>query len=347
MHLHANAVLAVRQRQRLCDLVAAGATVTAAALLVGCSRQTASKWVNRGRRGEPLCDRSSRPHRSPRRTPALVEEAILRAREQMREGPHPVGWAVGVAASTVHAVLARHGRSRLVSRPRPEEAIRYEYARPGGLIHVDIKKLGRILKPGHRVTGDRRGQAKGKAGWQYLFVAIDDHSRLGFASVYRDETSDSAIAFLTELVRFYTSHGISVERVLTDNGSCFKRRWNDACADHGIKAKRTRPYRPQTNGKAERFIRTMLERWAYAYAYTTRATDSPLSLPPSTSTIASVPTAPSAASHRSSASTTSLGQTPRRRARRLDRRNLRGGHRPDRGRTLGSHRSRRCSEPCA
>ena len=123
----------------------------------------------------------------------------------MREGPHPVGWAVGVAASTVHAVLARHGRSRLVSRPRPEEAIRYEYARPGGLIHVDIKKLGRILKPGHRVTGDRRGQAKGKAGWQYLFVAIDDHSRLGFASVYRDETSDSAIAFLTELVRFYTT----------------------------------------------------------------------------------------------------------------------------------------------
>jgi transposase InsO family protein len=267
MHLHANAVLTVRQRQRLCDLVAAGVTVSAAALVVGCSRQTASKWVNRGRRGEPLADRSSRPRRSPRLTPAAVEEAILQAREQLREGPHVIGWALGIAASTVHAVLRRHGRSRLVTRPAAEEVIRYEYSEPGGLIHVDIKKLGRILKPGHRVTGDRRGKAKGKAGWQYLFVAIDDHTRLGFAAVYPDETSDSATMFLDELVRFYDNHGISVERVLTDNGSCFKNRWNDACVAHGIKAKRTRPYRPQTNGKAERFIRTMLERWAYAYSY--------------------------------------------------------------------------------
>ncbi len=119
MHLHANAVLTVRQRQRLCDLVAAGVTVTAAAVVVGCSRQTASKWVNRDRRGEPLVDRSSRPRCSPRRTPAAFEEAILRAREQLREGPHVIGWAVGAAASTVHAVLRRHGRSRLVTRPGP------------------------------------------------------------------------------------------------------------------------------------------------------------------------------------------------------------------------------------
>ena len=267
MHLHANAVLTVRQRQRLCDLVAAGVTISAAALVVGCSRQTASKWVNRGRRGESLADRSSRPRFSPRLTPAAVEEAILRAREQLQEGPHVIGWAVGVAASTVHAVLRRHGRSRLVSRPQPEEVIRYEYAEPGGLIHVDIKKLGRILKPGHRVTGDRRGQQKGKAGWQYLFVAIDDCSRLGFTAVYPDETADSAIAFLDELVRFYGAHGIEVERVLTDNGSCFKHRWATACEGHRITVKKTRPYRPQTNGKAERFIRTMLERWAYAYPY--------------------------------------------------------------------------------
>jgi transposase InsO family protein len=266
MHLHANAVLTVRQRQRLCDLVAGGVTISGAALVVGCSRQTASKWVNRGRRGESLADRSSRPRFSPRLTPAAVEEAILRAREQLQEGPHVVGWAVGVAASTVHAVLRRHGCSRLVTR-QPEEVIRYEYTEPGGLIHVDIKKLGRILKPGHRVTGDRRGQQKGKAGWQYLFVAIDDCSRLGFAAVYPDETSDSAIAFLDELVRFYGRHGISVKRVLTDNGSCFKRRWATACDGHGITVKKTRPYRPQTNGKAERFIRTMLERWAYAYPY--------------------------------------------------------------------------------
>lgn len=267
MHLHANAVLTVRQRQRLCDLVAAGVTVAAAAGLVGCSRQTASKWVNRDRRGEGLGDRSSRPHRSPRRTPVAVEDAILLVRELLREGPHMVAAVLGLAASTVHAVLARHGRSRLVARPRPEEVIRYEHPHPGDLIHVDIKKLGRILKPGHRVTGDRRGQLKGKAGWQYLFVAIDDCSRLGFASVYPDETADSAIAFLDELVRFYGVHGIEVKRVLTDNGSCFKRRWADACAHHEIQVKKTRPYRPQTNGKAERFIRTMLERWAYAYTY--------------------------------------------------------------------------------
>jgi transposase-like protein len=267
MHLHANAVLTVRQRQRLCDLVGAGVTISAASLMVGCSRQTASKWVNRGRRGEGLADRSSRPRFSPRLTPAAVEEAILRAREQLREGPHVIGWALGVAASTVHAVLRRHGCSRLVSRPAAEEVIRYEYTDPGGLVHVDIKKLGRIVKPGHRVTGDRSQRAEGKAGWQYLFVAIDDHSRLGFASIYPDETSDSATAFLTELVRFYNGHGITIERVLTDNGSCFKRRWADACNSHSIKVKKTRPYRPQTNGKAERFIRTMLERWAYAYTY--------------------------------------------------------------------------------
>lgn len=267
MHLHPNAVLTVRQRRRLCDLVVSGVTISAAALVVGCSRQTASKWVNRERRGEGLTDRSSRPVWSPRRTPAAVEEAILRAREELREGPHVIGWALGVAASTVHAVLRRHGRSRLVVRPQPEEVVRYEYSRAGGLIHVDIKKLGRIVKPGHRVTGDRSQRARGRAGWQYLFVAIDDHSRLGFASIYADETSDSSTAFLAELVRFYSSHGIGVERVLTDNGSCFKRRWADACNDHGIKVKKTRPYRPQTNGKAERFIRTMLERWAYAYTY--------------------------------------------------------------------------------
>jgi transposase InsO family protein len=265
--LHVNAVLTVRQRGRVCDLVAAGVTISAAALVVGCSRQTASKWVNRGRRGESLEDRSSRPHRSPRRTPALVEQAILRARDELREGPHVIGWALGVAASTVHAVLRRHGRSRLVSKPAREEVVRYERERLGELVHVDIKKLGRILKPGHRVTGDRRDQAKGKAGWQYLYVAIDDHSRLGFASVHSDETTDSALAFLEELVRFYGSHGIAVERVLSDNGTCFKRRWAEACHVHGIAVRKTRPYRPQTNGKAERFIRTLLERWAYAYPY--------------------------------------------------------------------------------
>ena len=266
MDLHANAVLTVRQRQRACDLVAAGLTITAAALVVGCSRQTASKWVNRRRRGEPLQDRSSRPHRSPRRTPAAVEQAILRAREELREGPHVIGWALGLAASTVHAVLRRHGRSRLYVRPAREEVVRYERERPGELVHVDVKRLARIVRPGHRVTGDRSRRSAG-AGWQYLYVAIDDHSRLGLASVYPDETADSALAFLEELVDFYGLHGIRVERVLSDNGVCFKRCWAKACAARGIAVKKTRAYRPQTNGKAERFIRTLLERWAYAYSY--------------------------------------------------------------------------------
>ena len=268
MHLHANAVLTVRQRHRLVDLVAAGVTISAAAGQVGCSRQTASKWIGRQRRGEGLGDRSSRPHHSPRRTSDRVERAILKARAELREGPHPVGATVGVAASTVHAVLRRHGQSRLILPMPREPVLRYERDRPGELLHVDIKKLGRIIQPGHRVTGDRSKRAKGKAGWQYLFVAIDDHSRLGFAALHRDETADSAIAFIDQAIGFYHHHGIRIERVLTDNGSCFKRRWNEHLAQHGIQPKRTRPYRPQTNGKAERFIRTLLERWAYAYTYT-------------------------------------------------------------------------------
>jgi len=196
----------------------------------------------------------------------VVEQAILHARAELREGPHVIGWALGVAASTVHAVLRRHGRSRLVSNAPREHIVRYERSRPGELVHVDIKKLSRIVRPGHRVTGDRSKRAHG-AGWQYVYVAIDDHSRLGFASVYPDETAESSTAFLDEIVRFYSAHGIQVERVLTDNGSCFKRRWAEACERRGIVVKKTRAYRPQTNGKAERFIRTLLERWAYAYSY--------------------------------------------------------------------------------
>jgi transposase InsO family protein len=266
MILHANAALSPRQRERLVSLVAAGTTITAAAVLVGCSRQTASKWVGRARRGEGLADRSSRPHQSPRRTPALIEEAILRARAELRVGPHPLAWGLGLAASTVHAVLRRHGCSRLRHSERGP-VVRYERERPGELLHIDVKKLGRIIAAGHRVTGDRSTAAHGKAGWLYVFAAIDDATRLGFARVYPDETTASALAFLNECERFYQRHGIAIERVLTDNGKCFKRRWQDGCARQTIKAKRTRPYRPQTNGKVERFIRTLLEIWAYAYPY--------------------------------------------------------------------------------
>jgi transposase InsO family protein len=266
MILHANAALSLRQRERLVALVGAGAT-TAAALVVGCSRQTASKWVGRARRGEGLADRCSRPHRSPRRTPAAVEQLVLRARDELRLGPHPLGWALGLAASTVHAILKRNGCSRL--RPRLDRSgiVRYERERPGELLHVDVKTLGRIIAPGHRVTGDRSKRAKGKAGWLYLFAAIDDASRLGFARLYPDESADSALAFLAACERFYREHGIRIERVLTDNGTYFKRRWADGCDRRAIAVRKTRPYRPQTNGKAERFIRTLLEVCAYAYPY--------------------------------------------------------------------------------
>jgi transposase InsO family protein len=267
MILHANAVLSRRQRERLVALVFAGATISAAALVVGCSRQTASKWVGRARRGEGLDDRSSRPRRSPRRTPPAVEQAVLRARAELRLGPHPLGWALGLAASTVHAILRRNGCSRLKPRLPREAVVRYERERAGELLHVDVKKLGRIIKPSHRVTGDRRDRNRG-AGWQYVFVAIDDASRLGFARIYPDEKADSALAFLAACERFYAEHGIRIERVLTDNGTCFKRRWAEACAQHGVAVRKTRPYRPQTNGKVERFIRTLLELWAYAYPYT-------------------------------------------------------------------------------
>jgi transposase InsO family protein len=267
MKLHGSAALSQRQRRRLVALVGSGMTIAAAAQVVGCSRQTGSKWVNRHRRGEGLADRSSRPHRSPRRVPASVEEAVLRARAELQEGPHVIGWATGVAASTVHAILRRHGCSRLKPRLPREAIVRYERERPGELLHVDVKKLGRIIRPGHRVTGDRSKRAMGKAGWQYLFVAIDDATRLGFARIYPNETAESSTAFLAACQRFYAQHGIGIERVLTDNGTCFKRRWQDACDRLGIAVRKTRPYRPQTNGKAERFIRTLLERWAYAYSY--------------------------------------------------------------------------------
>ncbi len=188
MDLHANAVLTVRQRQRLCDLVSAGAPIGAAALVVAAPvrpRRSGSigDVEDRGcsiARAGPIARREGRP--------ASVERAILRARLELREGPHVIGWALGVAASTVQAVLRRHGRSRLVVRSEREQVFRYERSSPGELVHVDCKKLGRILRPGHRVTGDRSSRARG-SGWHYLYVAIDDHSRLGFACLYPDDTA--------------------------------------------------------------------------------------------------------------------------------------------------------------
>jgi transposase len=278
MTLHGSAALSWRQRQRLVRLVVAGMTITAAAAIVGCSRQTASKWVGRARRGETLQDRSSRPLRSPRRTPPTLEQAVLRARRELRLGPHPLAWALGLAASTVYAILARHGCSRLREQARAEPVVRYERERPGELVHIDVKPLGRIRRPTDPSTGRLVGK-KGRSGRVYLFVCVDDATRLSHARLYPDETTASAIAFLDDCLAFYRAHGIGIERVLTDNGKCFKRAWERACALRAIGARRTRPRRPQTNGKVERMIRTLLEGWAYGFDYETEA-EREAALPP-------------------------------------------------------------------
>jgi transposase InsO family protein len=266
MTIHGNAALSGRQRRRLVGLVLAGTTITAAAALVGCSRQTASKWVGRARRGEGLGDRPSRPKRSPRRTAWALEQAVLKERRERRLGPHPLGWRLGLAASTVYAILRRHGCSRL-QRERPREpVVRYQRERPGELVHIDVKPLGRIRRRRDPASGRLRGK-KGRAGRRYLFVAVDDASRLAHAGFQPDETTASASAFLAACSGVYAGHGIAIKRVMTDNGKCFKRAWEQACAAHGVAVSRTRPRRPQTNGKVERMIRTLLEGWAYGFAY--------------------------------------------------------------------------------
>jgi len=234
-------------------------TITAAGLLCGCSRQTASKWVGRCRRGEGIEDRSSRPRHSPQRCSALLEQLVLSERARSQQGPHPIGWRLGLAPSTVHAILKRHGRSRLRQRPA-EPAHSYERERPGELVHIDSKKLGRIKRPRDPRTGLLQG-SRGRAGWEHLFVCVDDHSRLAHAALYPAETTANALAFLDDCRRFYHQHGATIERVLTDNGKCFQRQWENGCQQRQITAKHTRPRRPQTNGKAERFIQTLLREW--------------------------------------------------------------------------------------
>ena len=279
--LHGNAALSWHGRRCLAvRVVVEGWTLTAAAEAAGVSVRCARKWVGRYRlEGEQgLFDRSSAPKRVANRTGADRVEAIVKLR-RLRFTAAEIAETLGMALSTVSGILKRLGMGRL-GRLGLEQPVRYERSRPGELVHIDIKKLGRIAGgAGKRVGGrapggyrprrrDATGSDRGTIGWEFVHVCVDDYSRLAYAEVLADEKATTAIAFLHRAVAFYRRHGIQVERVLTDNGSAYLSTLHAlACRTLGIRHLRTRPRRPQTNGKAERFIRTLINSWAYGAIY--------------------------------------------------------------------------------
>jgi transposase InsO family protein len=251
--------------RRILDLRQPAAKVAAD---FGVSERTARKWLARFRREglAGLHDRSSRPKRSPRTTHPLRVARVLALRRRKLPG-FQIARAAKVSRASVSRLLRRHA-TRLSALEPPLPICRYERQQPGELIHFDIKKLARIVQPGHRVTGHpRHGKTKG-AGWEFLHIAIDDHSRFAFAQLLPDETAQSAIAFLHAALAFFQKHGISTQRVYSDNGSCYRSKaMQAAVAALGLKQRFTRLYTPKTNGKAERFIQTSLREWAYSHAY--------------------------------------------------------------------------------
>jgi transposase InsO family protein len=271
--LHRNARTCPASRRLLVDRVLVeGWSLALAAEAAGVSERTVWKWVDRFRReGEAgLADRSSAPHAVPARTPAEREQVILLLRELRFTTPE-IAETLGMPLSTVGAVASRHGLGKLPRLQPQEPANSYERPRPGEIIHVDVKKLGRIGRPGHRVNADRRTRTRG-IGWEFVHVAVDDATRLAYVEVLDDERGATAAAFLRRAVAFFRRYGIRVERVLSDNGACYRAVVHAlACKTLGIKHLRTRPYRPRTNGKAERFIRTLIDGWAYGAVYRTSA----------------------------------------------------------------------------
>jgi transposase InsO family protein len=271
MH-HASAALTVHGRRVICRRVLEeGWSVTAAATASGVSRQTASKWVNRFREAGDggLANRSTKPRSSPYRLPTRHVARIVRARLRLRWGPHRLSWSLRYPRSTIYAVLRRLGISRR-SQLEPRARIhRYEWPAPGDLVHLDTKKLGRIDGIGKRFGGPRRSRAR---GWNYVHVAIDDHSRLAYAEELPDELGSTATVFTMRAMAFFSSHGITVRRVLSDNGACYRSDvFRDTLAAAGIRTLRTRPYTPRTNGKAEAMVGVLLRGWAYRRPYSTSA----------------------------------------------------------------------------
>ena len=273
--MHRKAKLTVFGRRLLVDRIELeGWPVAHAAAMTGVSRQTATKWVRRYRADglAGLEDRSSRPHRSPRRLAPEQVAAILAARHELGVGPHRLAPVVGSPRSTITDVLRRHGLSRLRDRDRPSGVpIRYVRERPGELLHLDVKKLGRIPDGGgHRIHGRGGGTRRARRGYDFVHHAIDDASRVAYVDVFGDERGATCAGFLREAAAFFARQGVRIERVMTDNARNYvdSRLFQTAIADIGARHKRTRPFRPQTNGKSERFNRTLLDEWAYARPYT-------------------------------------------------------------------------------
>ena len=273
MDIHKNARLTPKGREEMVRaVVEGGLSKAAAARRYNTTPKTLAKWVARFRKegADGLHDRSSRPHSSPDQTPQPTCDAVEALRRARYTGKQ-IAHQLAVSPATVSRILRRRGLNKLSALEPAEPLRRYERERPGELVHIDIKKLGRFNQIGHRITGDRRGQSNGRGvGWEYVHVCIDDHSRVAFAKIMSDEKRRSAIAFLKAALAYYASLGIKVERVMTDNGSCYRSfAFRRACKRLGLKHIRTKPYTPKTNGKAERFIQTSLREWAYAQAYET------------------------------------------------------------------------------
>jgi len=268
--LHRNAKTTPHTRALLVDRVRQQQwTPSTAASAAGISVRSAYKWLARHRVGgvAALEDRSSRPHGQPRRTSPTMTARIVAARYEQR-----TAWAIAVQLqvprSTGAAVLARVGLNRLARLTPPAPVTRYEWAHPGDLVHLDVKPLARIAGVGHRIHGDRRARVEG-IGWEYAHVAIDDHSRAAYVEVLPDQTGATTAAFLQRTVAWFARRGVRITRVLTDNGGNYRsQHFQTVATRHMVRLKRARPYRPQTNGKAERFIQTLMREWAYVRPYT-------------------------------------------------------------------------------
>lgn len=269
MDIHQNARLTPILREELAEKVLSrGLTLNSAAAEFKVSAKTAAKWVRRFQQqgGAGMQDRSSRPLRSPRRCRAEQVRQVEQLRRQRWTGLH-ISLTTGLSRATVSRILRRLHLSRMRDLEPPTPIVRYEHAAPGDLLHLDIKKIGRFQAVGCRITGNRRGRIH-RAGWEYIHVAIDDHSRIAFSQVLPNQKASSAVAFLQAALQYYASLGISISRVLTDNGPCYRSgRFRRLCLQLGIALRFTRPYTPRTNGKAERFIQTALREWAYVRAY--------------------------------------------------------------------------------